>query len=493
MLDFNQNNDVIQSIFGFLSQEVGFALRLTCKSFNITATSNHIIMPFLTRLKAIDCKVSVLPPTGKVNESWCYERFISEFARIANIHAREIKSILQVQHKFTKEEIKKELVLLKTFDESVDMLKIQLSTLERQHHALEFINTTQIKPRIKLDSDELDIHSLLITRIPESLFTNPEYQNYWKKVKIIFCSLNNLHTLPEFVGNCQALERLTFFYNHVQTFPESLEHCLALQRLDCSYNQINALPENLGHCLALQELYCSYNEITTLPESLEYCQALQQINCTNNKLQALPESLSNCQSLKKLHCGNNNLTDIPKAIINKLGVDWYEKTMTDQKKRPTSSLQDITQSSPLPPKLKDENKLKADEIKLDNNQDDKAESIKRNWLINITTVIISLALSSFIFALSGCVTLIAALLLKTGIALAPTKAAFAAISLVSGVIATTTLFGLYQLGVALKTAVIRYGQSQKQRINANNTLFDKQLAQLVTQFSVNTTQSFVKP
>src|SRR5580700_9824494 len=85
--------DLIQPIFSFLTQEEAFALRLTCKTFNVAATSNQMITPFLNRLKAIDNKVSVLPPE-KVSLTWCYERFACEFIRIANAQAREINHFL---------------------------------------------------------------------------------------------------------------------------------------------------------------------------------------------------------------------------------------------------------------------------------------------------------------------------------------------------------------------------------------------------------------
>ncbi|MBS0288561.1 MAG: hypothetical protein JSS07_00820 [Proteobacteria bacterium] len=594
----NFTSDSIQSIFNFLTQEEIFAVRLTCKTFNIVATSNEIIMPFLNRLKAIDKTVSTLPSQGMMSATWCYEHFIKEFNRLANSQANETKDFLTANASSNDDEIKNKIRSLKDLEaRNADNHHFQLSVLEQRHHLLEDLNMALIQPKIDLNSTKLNLVYLPITRIPESLFTQPKYQDYWKKLQKIHCtntslqslpqsigdcqtlkelncSVSKLKSLPESLGNCQALQRIDFTYNYLKALPESLGNCQALQNilcdvnkikslpeslgncqalqvLYCSTNQLNALPESIGNCKALQKIICNFNQLQTLPESLGNCQALQRLDCNRNQLQTLPESLGNCQALQEincdynqlktlpaslgqcqklelsckynqlkvlpeslgqcqnlilycrynqlkslpeslancqelvLRCGNNNLTDIPKAIKNKLGPHW---TMGEQ-----NTHQNLKNLAPTATKIEADNKPINDQSNSHTKIDKSSPSTaKKIWRIKIAAILISIALSSVIFALNGGA-LIAALLLKAGVVLPTTKVAFAAISIASGLAATTTLWGLYHLGAALKTAIVRYLQSPEQRFRADNNACDAQLAQLAAKFSTSTIQHFVQP
>ncbi|MBS0289051.1 MAG: leucine-rich repeat domain-containing protein [Proteobacteria bacterium] len=581
MFDFNQNKDVIQPIFNFLSQEEAFALRLTCKTFNITATSNQIMMPFLNRLKTIDNKVSVLPPEGKASDTWCYERFMTEFKRISSSQAAEIKDLLTAKNLPTDEKVSQnKLALLKTLNNSAD--NIQLSALEQKHDALECINTILIKPRINFNRTSLSISSLNITRIPESLFKNPEYKNYWNTLKkiyctnnklnflpeslihcqslqelhcsrnqlkalpenlgnlqaltklscyrnqlkalpeslvncqaleklfceknqlqalphniglcralkwidcdtnqlqalpeslsecqaleVLYCSHNQLKTLPKSLGHCQALQELFCQDNQIQALPESLANCRALQKLDCDHNQIQVLPEFLGHYPAFQVLYCSNNQlkalpvslgncqalhdlffhsnqIQVLPESLGNCQALCRLGCKNNQLQALPESLGNCQALRILDCRENTLTDIPESLKHKLGYMWYKNTIEKQKVLPNTRSATCTRTSPS---------------SLSNSTTPTIPKIK----IYGTICLLSAAFIS-LFVLTG----------------------YAAISIISGLVATGLLVAFYDLGVFLKAAFVQ------RRFEIHNKACDEQLARLTKTFSASTTQTVIK-
>ncbi|MBS0288558.1 MAG: hypothetical protein JSS07_00805 [Proteobacteria bacterium] len=528
MLNFT--SDSILPIFNFLTQEEVFTLRLTCKTFNIAATSNEIIMPFLNRLKAIDKTVSTLPPEDVMSTTWCYERFIKEFNRLANSQAQEITDFLNVNAKSENDEIKNKISSFKDLGaHNADNHHIQLRVLEQRHAFLEDLNTALIQSMIDLNSTKLFLHDLNITRIPENLFTDPEYEDYWKKVqeidcnntslqslpqslghcqalKVLNCSVNKLKYLPESLGNCQALERIFCNCNQLEVLPESLGNCKALQEvhcyknkikslpeslgkcqallvLNCDHNQLKALPESLAHCQMLYGLFCSHNQLKTLPESLGQCQALRILICMDNQLKALPESLANCQQLV-LRCDDNNLTDIPNIIKTRFSTDW---TMGEQ-----NTHQDLINLAPTATKVADNNKPTKDQSNPDSNDKSIPIPAKRIWRIKVAAILISITLSCFIFALSGGA-LIAALLLKAGVVLPTTKATFAAISIASGLAATTTLWGLCHLGAALKTAIIQHRQSPEQRFRADNNACDAQLAQLAAKFSTSTIQLFVQP
>ncbi|MBS0290750.1 MAG: leucine-rich repeat domain-containing protein [Proteobacteria bacterium] len=307
-------SDAIQQIFSFLSQEEIFKIRTTCKAFNIKATSNQIMMPFLNRLKAIDNRVSVLPPKDISSETWCYERFIKEYWRIANSQATEIEYLLADQNLPQNDEIKVQIASLKTLQEHVDKYKIQLDTLEQRHDTLDRLNMCLILPKIDLNETKLNLCNSRITRIPENLFIDPKYENYWNKLQILNCSYNQLQTLPKFLGNCQMLKELYCNDNKLKSLPVSLVKCQALQKISCHDNQLQALPKLLGNCHALQELFCSNNKLKTLPDSLGNCKALQNLSCGYNQLKALPETLGHCEALLEINCSNNQLKTLPESL-----------------------------------------------------------------------------------------------------------------------------------------------------------------------------------
>ncbi|MBS0289891.1 MAG: hypothetical protein JSS07_07660 [Proteobacteria bacterium] len=543
----NSNQDIIQPIFSFLSQEEAFALRSTCKAFNIAATSNQIMMPFLNRLKAIDNKVCVLAPND-VNTSWCYEHFIREFNRIVKRQTKETAFFLNVDLDYIEtQQIQIEINKLRSLHNNIEKNKIQLGLIEEIHETLDRLNIALIKTRVNLNNTQLNLSNLGITRIPESLFKLPEYQTYLKNLetmhlynnllqtlpeeigrckslKDLLCFNNQIQTLPESLGLCQALERLWCQQNSLQTLPnslsncqklhtlglsknqfqvlpefltkcqslqdlgldfnylqslpeflgnlpalktlacstnalqslprslgnsktltllaignnrlrslpESLGDCQALQKLYCGRNQLQFLPESLGRCQALSHLFCSENELRTLPESLGNCTALESIFCADNQLQTLPKSLGNCP-LRSLSCSGNYLINLPNEIRTKFDVQWFNKTIKNQKSSQAHF-----------------------------------QKIK---LAMLAAVFINIALTTSIFALSG------------GFAF----------SMIASLGITTTLFWLYHCRSIIKIAFTRHGLSEKAIFFEDMRICDNLLHHLTKKFSTNTVLAFVRP
>ncbi|MBS0290838.1 MAG: hypothetical protein JSS07_12490 [Proteobacteria bacterium] len=306
----NLHQDFLQPIFKYLSQEDAFALRTTCKAFNVAATSNKVVMRFLNRLKAIDRKVSVLS-SEDASDTWCYTRFIVEFNRIANIQAQEIRNfITNIENLPKDDDIQKNVNLLRSLNEDH---RIDLDILEKRHNVLEHLNATLIKKHIEVNVPYLDCSSSYITRFPESLFTDKELENFWKEIETMDCSKNQIRTLPNALGKCEALKRLYCNDNLLQSLPDSLCECQKLQGLFCSNNKLQALPKALGNCQDLTKIECSDNQLETLPESLNQCKELK-LNCGKNRLKTLPESLCKRGALRELSCDRNELTTLPESL-----------------------------------------------------------------------------------------------------------------------------------------------------------------------------------
>ncbi|SFC66555.1 conserved repeat domain-containing protein/Por secretion system C-terminal sorting domain-containing protein [Flexibacter flexilis DSM 6793] len=149
-----------------------------------------------------------------------------------------------------------------------------------------------------------------------SNIANLEGIKYFKNVKNLYCSNNQLTSLPNLPSGLQTLDCGSNQLTSLPALPSGL------QTLDCGSNQLTSLPALPS---GLQNLNCYYNQLTnlpTLPVSLQYlsCQdnqltslptlpsGLHSLNCYYNQLTSLPTLPS---ALSYLACSNNQLTSLP--------------------------------------------------------------------------------------------------------------------------------------------------------------------------------------
>jgi hypothetical protein len=90
-----------------------------------------------------------------------------------------------------------------------------------------------------------------------------------------------------------------------------------LERLYCSSNQLTSLPESFGSLSSLKSLSCYNNKLTSLPESFASLSSLEELWCSNNSLTSLPLSLVNCINLRNIEV-ENNLFDEHNPVITRL-------------------------------------------------------------------------------------------------------------------------------------------------------------------------------
>ncbi|MBS0290324.1 MAG: hypothetical protein JSS07_09880 [Proteobacteria bacterium] len=271
----NLPRETLNIIFSYLSDEDKKNLRFTCNLFyeTIGKDPSIIIMPLLNRLKAIDKHVSLIPPADTAkNPKWAMERFVAEFNRIAALQNQEILHFRDYRsHDHYTSDI------LKCLNTINHKPATTLKELEEREDMLEEINAKLIDLAIDRNyPPRLNISNLGLTRFPERIF-KMHPPAFWS-------------TLTEM--SCCGYEDRWSEGNKLKTLPESLAE----------------------HCPMLQHLYCYGNEISTLPNSLATCANLQNLICHNNYLTA---------------------KGIPTALINKLGTQWQQTTLADQKQQPT--------------------------------------------------------------------------------------------------------------------------------------------------------------
>ena len=136
-------------------------------------------------------------------------------------------------------------------------------------------------------------------------------------VEEIKLSYKNLKELPN-LSKFKNLKYLYCSHNNLTSLPENLPNSLKI--LDCYNNKLTRLPENLPNSLEL--LYCNNNKLKILSENLP--NSLIELQCNNNNLTSLPENLPNF--LKLLYCYNNDLLkDYPNLIENKNNLNYVKE------------------------------------------------------------------------------------------------------------------------------------------------------------------------
>ena len=226
--------DVFAHLLSFMSLVDVARFALASKGIHTrmsTTKANALWLKYIQVLHEIDASVP-LPTKAQLGEQGYFQTVIKQAKAI---YQRQLKDIAYIKryHPAYLDEL------------NVVDLTMDLKGLKTRQNLLARINSELIRPHIHLDNTTLMLDGRRLTCIPESLLADKELADYWQRLTYLDCSRNELHTLPESLGNCAALEDL-----------------------DCRNNQLHALPDSLGNCGALQYLLCDNNQLREIPPSL---------------------------------------------------------------------------------------------------------------------------------------------------------------------------------------------------------------------------------
>ncbi len=146
---------------------------------------------------------------------------------------------------------------------------------------------------------------------------------YLSKFKFLYCSNNNLTSLPTLPSTLVDLQCQSNKLTSLPSLP------VGLYNLNCSNNQLTSLPQMPN---SIRTIYCSNNKLNSLAvsgkSSLTYVDCsynpnLLTANIYNNS--SLSELLiNNCSSLLTLGCYNNQLTKVDLSGDAKLQKIWCQ-------------------------------------------------------------------------------------------------------------------------------------------------------------------------
>ncbi|WP_169617268.1 COR domain-containing protein [Nodosilinea sp. P-1105] len=165
----------------------------------------------------------------------------------------------------------------------------------------------RIQAALESGATELDLSSLGLTAIPESL---EKLVNLTR----LYLDSNQLTAIPDSLGKLVSLMELSLFENQLTEIPESLGQLTNLTQLHLDSNQLTTIPQSLGKLANLTELSLYQNQLTTIPDSLGKLANLTKLSLFENQLTAIPESLGKLASLTELSLANNKLIAIPESL-----------------------------------------------------------------------------------------------------------------------------------------------------------------------------------
>lgn len=280
--------------------------------------------PYLKQLKKIDSNISIVRPEN-APPNWHYLSFKEHFARLAANQQQEVEHFKHRQE----EPSFSDATLVQELQQITQPVK-SIEALMQRDQFLNKLNINLIKQKINMQTPQLELTSMGLTRFPSELIEDESLSDYWQNLEGLYCEGNQLQALPESIGKLQALILLVAKNNQLQVLPTSIGQLQALQVLELDRNQLQTLPESIATLQALQLLAVNNNQLQTLPESIEQLLRLKVLCCADNRLRGFPESIEKLPNLQNLHCYRNELLSLPASLIEKLGKDWHQLALLNQ-------------------------------------------------------------------------------------------------------------------------------------------------------------------
>lgn len=171
-------------------------------------------------------------------------------------------------------------------------------------------------------ANELELNSMLLTELPESLKMLPRLQ-------YLYLTGNKLQSLPEWITQFSHLRVLDVSENELKHLPESLDNLTHLRRFNISNNDLTTLPESLNKLTNLNVLNASKNKLSNLPVSVAQYTELYSLNISANLLTVLPEWLGVLTRLQDLNVSQNKLTSLPESIGQLTKLEWLDASVNE--------------------------------------------------------------------------------------------------------------------------------------------------------------------
>lgn len=238
-------NEMWVKIVSFLDDHDLAKFRQICKATQLVGSDAYILQPLYNRLYALDKTLPALLPQDNA-----FIAFKEAFLKILTRQEKELMYLI-THHP--------DLTCAIWHPGFVPNSQITLAWLEVRDEAIDKINSELIIPRINVNGTHLILSDLRINRLPASLFQTERYVKFWKNLRHLNCTGNDLMSLD--VQELVALEKLQCDFNPLLT-TLNVQGLAKLRKLECKATSLTHL--NLQGLAALQYLDCHWEHLIDL-------------------------------------------------------------------------------------------------------------------------------------------------------------------------------------------------------------------------------------
>lgn len=139
-----------------------------------------------------------------------------------------------------------------------------------------------------------------------------------KTMQILYCSYNNLTTIPQSISTAKLLGLLDFAKNELVTVP-AFGHDFSPVQVMFEHNHITSLPDDLFNTDNLESMNVSDNDLTVFPNifNAESEYEIGDVDLSFNKIESFPADFKGIRCVGELNLSGNRLTGgFPEAFIN---------------------------------------------------------------------------------------------------------------------------------------------------------------------------------
>ncbi|HZY81017.1 MAG TPA: leucine-rich repeat domain-containing protein [Cyclobacteriaceae bacterium] len=168
----------------------------------------------------------------------------------------------------------------------------------------------------KLPKSYANLRKLAILNLSRNNMTSFDEVKMPKGIARIDLSVNNLTTVPSWMGKLQSLNSLSFSNNRIERVEPGIEKIKGLEELSFYRNNLSEIPSHLYSMTSLKVVDLYYNRIPKVSPEIAHWKNVEILYLSNNALYSIPEEIGQLTKLRELYLHHNRLSNLPVSIGN---------------------------------------------------------------------------------------------------------------------------------------------------------------------------------
>jgi Leucine-rich repeat (LRR) protein len=269
----------------------------------------HELLPSLTAIHAISCRIPVLPPqlglcTNITDLKFDRSVLLSPPQGIVNRGTKDILKFLHGLHAAQTSNVWY-FLLISDFAFSIQ----HDDGANSFARLIDNVGLDGVPSEISVLTalTALDISENRVKVLPGSLIACSQL------IKLR-ASKNEIDQLDD-MSLYQSLLSIDISHNSIKSLPTSLFSLPVIQNIDAGFNKLKGVPKQISCCSTMAHLILCKNTLTSLPDTWHQCVNLVHLDIADNKIKRLPYSLGFAPLLKQFLYNNNPLESPPLEVL----------------------------------------------------------------------------------------------------------------------------------------------------------------------------------